>query len=69
MAEVYMCYQARKHTKTDLLDDILDHIQTNPHTYLHKAIDNERDDNLNTQGDHRVRNSSQGSGQNRGNMF
>ena len=27
-AEDYMCYQARKHTKTDPLDAILDHIQT-----------------------------------------
>ena len=50
-----MHYQARKHTKTDPLDVILDHIWKNPHSYLDKVISNERDDNQNTHGEHRVR--------------
>ena len=50
-AEYYMCYQARKHTKTDPLNAILDHIQKNPHTYSDKAMSNERDDNQNTHGE------------------
>ena len=58
-----MCYQARKHTKTDPLNAILDHIPKNPHTYSNKAISNERDDNQNTHGEHGVRNNSQGSRQ------
>ena len=62
-AEDYMSYQARKHTKTDPLDATLDHIQKNPHTYLNKAIPDERDDNQNTHGEHGVRNNPQGSGQ------
>ena len=45
--EDYMCYQASKQTKTDPLNGILDHIQRNPHTYMDKAISNERDDNKN----------------------
>ena len=67
-----MCYQARKHTKTDPLDAILDHIWKNPHTYLdQKLLSNERDDNQNTHGEHGVRNNSQGSRQNQTeeNMF
>ena len=62
-AENYMCYQARKHTKTDLLNAILDHIKKNPHSYSNKAISNKRDDNQNTHGEHGVRNNSQGSRQ------
>ena len=58
-----MSYQARKHTKTDPLNAILDHIQENPHSYSNKAVHNKRDDNQNTQGEHRVRNNSQSSGQ------
>ena len=61
--EDYMCYQARKHTKTNPLIAILDHIWKNLHTYSDKAISNERDDNKNTHGQHRVRNNLQGSGQ------
>ena len=62
-AEDYMQYQARKHTKTDPLDAILDCIQKNPHTYSDIVISDERDDNQNTHGEHRVRNDFQGSGQ------
>ena len=43
-AEDYMCYQARKHTKTEPLNAILDHIQKSPHTYADKTISNERHD-------------------------
>ena len=50
-AEDYMCYQARKHTKTDPLNDILDHIWKNPPTYSNKAISNERDDSQNAHGE------------------
>ena len=60
-AEDYMHYWARKHTKTGPLDVILDHIWKNPHTYLDKAMSNERDDNQNTHGKHKVRNNFQGS--------
>ena len=62
-AEDYMHYQARKHTKTDPLDAILDHIWKNPHKYSKKAVSNERDDNQNTHGEHEVRNNLQGSRQ------
>ena len=37
-----MHYQAMKHTKTDPLDAILDHMWKNPHTYSDKATSNER---------------------------
>ena len=60
-----MHYQARKHTKTDTFDAILVHIWKNPHTYLNKAISNERDDHQNTHGEHGDRNNSQGSRQNK----
>ena len=43
-----MHYQASKHTKTDPLDAIMDHIQKNPHTYSDKDTSNERDDSQNT---------------------
>ena len=62
-AEDYMCYKARKHTKTDPLDAFLDHIPKNPHSYSNKAISNKRDDNQNTHGEHGVRNKSKGSKQ------
>ena len=39
-AEDYMHYQARKHTKMDPLDAILDHIQKTPHSYTNKATSN-----------------------------
>ena len=53
-AEEYMWYQASKHTKTDPLNAILDHIQRNPHTYTDKAISNERDDSKNIHSDMRL---------------
>ena len=58
-----MCYQARKHTKTDPLNAILDHIQKNPHSYSNKAMYNKKDDNQNTHDEHGVTNNSQGSRQ------
>ena len=69
--EDYMCYQAKKHTKIDPLDAILDHMWKNPHTYLDKDISNERDGNQNSNGEHGVRNNLQGSRQKqtRGSMF
>ena len=60
-----MHYQARKHTETDPLNAILDHIQKYPHTYIDKAIFYKRNDNQNTHGEHRVRNNFQGNGENR----
>ena len=62
-AEDYMHYQASKHAKTYPLNAILDHIQRNPHTYVDKAIDNERDNNKNIHGEHAVRNKLQGIGE------
>ena len=59
-----MCYEASKHTKTDKLDAILDHIQRNPHTYMDEAISNERDDNKNIHGEQEVENNIQSSGEN-----
>ena len=58
-----MHYQDSENTRTDPLDAILDHIQKNLCTYMDKAISNERDDNQNTHGEHRVRNNLQGSGE------
>ena len=57
--EEYMHYEANKHTKTDSLDAILDHIQKNPHTYMYKAISNERNDNKNIHCEHGVTNNLQ----------
>ena len=51
-AEVYIWYLFRKHTKTNLLDAILDHIKKNPYSYLNEAVHNKRDDNQETQGEH-----------------
>ena len=43
-------------TKTGPLNAILNQIQRNPHTYMEKAISNERDDNKNTHSECKVRN-------------
>ena len=59
--EDYMHYQVMKHTRTDQLDAFLNHIWKNPHTYMDKAISNERDDIQNTHGECGVRNNLQGS--------
>ena len=56
-----MHYPGSKHTKTDLLDAILDQIWRNPHTYTDKAISNERDDNKNIHDEQEARNNVQSS--------
>ena len=64
-AEQYMCYHARKHTniQTDLVDAILNLIKNNPQLYFNKITHNNNNDSLGTHGEHRAKNSSQGSGQ------
>ena len=44
-AENYLCNQVNKHTKTDPLDAILDHIQKHPLPPTNKIITNERPNN------------------------
>ena len=41
-AENFLCNQISKHTKTDPLDAILDHIQRHPPPHTTKNIPNER---------------------------